>query len=42
MSKAKSLYNKQTNLCVSIIRKNKRYYFEKLKNKTATDNFGKL
>ena len=34
----KSLYNKQRNLCVSILRKNKRDYFGKLNNKIVTDN----
>ena len=37
-NEAKSLYNKQRNLCVSILRKNKRDYFGKLNNKIATDN----
>ena len=35
---AKSLYNKQRNLCVSILRKNKRDYFGNLNNKIVTDN----
>ena len=37
-NKAKSIYNKQRNLCASIFRKNKRDYFGNLNNKTATDN----
>ena len=37
-SEAKSLYNKQRNLCVSILRKNKRDYFGNLNNKIVTDN----
>ena len=37
-NKAKSLYNKQRNLCVSIFRKTKRDYFGNLNNKIATDN----
>ena len=43
-SEAKSLYNKQRNLCVSILLTNKREYFGNLNNKTVTDieNFGKL
>ena len=41
-NEAKNLYNKQRNICVSILRKNKRGYFENLNNKIATDNFGKL
>ena len=40
-NEAKSLFNKQRNLCVSILRKNKRDYFGNLNNKIATDN-GKL
>ena len=45
---AKSLYNKQRNLCMSILRQNKRDYFGNLNNKIVTDNtfildnFGKL
>ena len=31
-NKAKSLYSKQRNLCVSILRKNKRDYFGKQQN----------
>ena len=37
----KSLYNKQRNLCVSILNKNKADYFGNLNKKIATD-FGKL
>ena len=37
----KSLYDKQRNLCVSILNKNKADYFGNLNNKIATD-FGKL
>ena len=37
-NKVKSLYNKQRNLCVGILRKNKRDYFINLNNKIATDN----
>ena len=37
-NEAKSLYNKQRNLCVSILRKNKRDYFGNLNNKIVTDN----
>ena len=33
-----SLYNKQRNLCVSTLRKNKRDYFGNLNNKIVTDN----
>ena len=33
-----SLYNKQRNLCVSTLRKNKRNYFGNLNNKIVTDN----
>ena len=36
-NEAKSLYNKQRNLCVSILRKIKRDYFGNL-NKIVTDN----
>ena len=41
---AKSLYNKQTNLCIGILHKNKRDYFRNLSNNIVTDNkvFGKL
>ena len=35
--KRKSLYNKQRNLCVSILRKNKRDYFGNLNSKIFTD-----
>ena len=37
-NEAKSLYNKQRNLCVSILLKNKRDYFGNLNNKIITDN----
>ena len=37
-NEAKSLYNKQRNFCVSILRKNKRDYFGNLSNKIVTDN----
>ena len=37
-NEAKSLYNKQRNLCVSIFRKNKRAYFGNLNNQIITDN----
>ena len=37
-NEAKSLYNKQRNLYVSILRKNKRDYFGNLNNKIVTDN----
>ena len=37
-NEAKSLYNKQRNLYVSIVRKNKRDYFGNLNNKNVTDN----
>ena len=37
-NEAKSLYNKQRNLCMSILRKNKRDYFGNLNNKIVTDN----
>ena len=42
-NEAKSLYNKQSNLFVSILHKNKRDYFENLSNKIVSDNrkFGK-
>ena len=40
-SNSKSLYNKQRNLCVSILRQTKREFFGSLKNKIFTDN-GKL
>ena len=32
------LYNKQRNLCMSVLRKNKRDYFGNLNNKFVTDN----
>ena len=39
MNEVKSLYNKNRNLCLSILRKNKRdYYFGNLNNNIATDN----
>ena len=38
MNEARSLYNKQRNLYVSILRKNKRDYFGNLNNKIVTDN----
>ena len=38
MNQARSLYNKQRNLYVSILRKNKRDYFRNLNKKIATDN----
>ena len=38
MNEAKSLYNKQRNLCMSILRKNKRDHFGNLNNKIVTDN----
>ena len=37
-NKAKSLYNKQRNLCESILRKNKGDFFGNLNNKIVTDN----
>ena len=37
-NEAKSLYNKQRNLCVSILRKNKRDYFGNVNNNIVTDN----
>ena len=37
-NEAKSLYNKQRNLCVSILSKNKREFFGNLNNKIVTDN----
>ena len=37
-NKTKSLYNKQKNLCLSILRKNKRDYFGNLNNKIVRDN----
>ena len=36
-NEAKSVYNKQRNLCVSILRKNKRDYFRDLNNKIVTN-----
>ena len=38
MNEAKSLYNKQRNFCVSILRKKKRDYFGSLNNEIVTDN----
>ena len=38
MNEAKSLCNKQRNLCVSILRKKKMGYFGNLNNKIVTDN----
>ena len=37
-NEAKSLYNKQRNLCVTTLRKNKRDYFGNLNKKIVTDN----
>ena len=37
-NEAKSLYNKQRNLCVSILLKNKRDYFGNLNNKIVNNN----
>ena len=37
-NEAKSLYNKQSNLFVSILHKNKRDYFGNLSNKIVSDN----
>ena len=37
-NEAKSFYNKQRNLCVSILIKNKREFFGNLNNKIVTDN----
>ena len=37
-NEAKSLYNKRRNLCVSILRKNKRDYFGNVNNNIVTDN----
>ena len=37
-NEAKILHNKQRNLCVSILCKNKRDYFGNLNNKIVTDN----
>ena len=37
-NEAKSLYNKQRNHCVSILRKSKRHYFGNLNSKVVTDN----
>ena len=37
-NEAKSVYNKQRNLCVSILRKNKGDYFGNLSYKIVTDN----
>ena len=35
---SKSLYNKQRNICVSLLRKTKRNYYAQLDNKIVTDN----
>ena len=37
-NETKSLYNKQRNFCASILRKNKKDYFDNLNNKIVTDN----
>ena len=37
-NEAESLYNKQTNLCIGILCKNKRDYFGNLSNNIVTDN----
>ena len=37
-NEAKNLSNKQRNLCMNILRKNKRDYFGNVNNKTITDN----
>ena len=37
-NEAKNFYNKQRNLCVSILLRNKRDYFGNLNNKNVTDN----
>ena len=37
-NKGEILYNKQRNLCMSVLRKNKRDYFGNLNNKFVTDN----
>ena len=37
-NEAKSLYNKQRSLCLSILHKNKRDYFGNLNNKIVTEN----
>ena len=34
----KSLYNKQRNICVSLLRKTKKNYYAQLDNKIVTDN----
>ena len=35
---SKHLYNRQRNLCVSLLRKTKRDYFKQLNNKVISDN----
>ena len=35
---SKSLYNKQRNICVSLLRKTKRNYYAQLDNKIITDS----
>ena len=37
-NEAESLYTKQTNRCIGILRKNKRDYFGNLSNNIVTDN----
>ena len=37
-NQGKSLYNEQINICMSILRKNKRDYLGNLNNKIATNN----
>ena len=36
--KSKSLYNKQRNICVSLLRRTKRNYYAQLDNKIITDS----
>ena len=38
---SKQLYNKQRNLCVTLLRKTKRSYFVELDNRILKENFGK-
>ena len=38
---SKELYNKQQNLCVTLLRKTKRSYFVGLDNTILKENFGK-
>ena len=38
---SKQLYNKQQNLCVTLLRKAKRSYFVELDNRILKENFGK-